>query len=1033
MLQDRLILNRFMYSQFGCSKFEQARELLKRQSEGYSEDGHSNFYHAIKGLSGMQVPEDQLAQYDVHIREYLTRLQLLRDPGLSLKHYQYLAILFSEHYLHCLFEEPDGLLAALNCLVAEENAKTDPDAWFQPFDSPDLTKLAFWMATGSGKTLVMHMNYWQYLRYCPATVHPENVLLITPNEGLSKQHRQELGKSDIRVRDLGSPAMELVGSGLPVTVIEITKLTKAKKGGGESIDIGSFGDRNLLLVDEGHRGASGELWRELRMMASRKGFTFEYSATFGEIVNGASPERRTRLLGEYSKAILFDYSYPHFHRDGYGKDYWITNIGNNGLEFNRQMMVGNLLSFYEQCLAFEEHRETARAYNLEKPLWVFVDHSVTRGKTQEDQKSLTDVGQIVSFLADFLARPVEWQGVIESILKGGSGLVDANKEDLFSELFPYLRRKFPTSGEIYEDIVVRIFQARPGDTIRVAELHNSSGELGIRAGADAPYFAVINVGDAPGLVKVLEIDGLLSVKDTTSSSLFEDLNKLSSKINILIGSRKFMEGWDCFRVSSMGLMNLGRGEGAQIIQLFGRGVRLWGKDRSLKRSEALTNRKPPDEIRVLETLGVFGIRADYMAKFREYVAREGIAVQYREETLPIKVSSSFLGCKLSMLESPESEFSQSEVVFLKVDSRISVKLDLFQRADLVQTDSGDFQVVQKFRQQIATEGLHKLAGMLCWDRIMLELLKFKASKNLSNIVFNTEVLRTILEVGEFEIEGPIDALTIRTLNDLRKAEEIAIVLLKKYTLKYYERKRREWEQSRVRVGRLTNGHPNLTFQYQLRLRQPIGELVIDALRNVDAIYDRDSAAIPSVHFDRHLYQPLLLLDWNEQILMTPTGLNEGERIFVEQLRQYCRDGEPKLEGKSLYLLRNLTRGKGICFFESLEGEAFYPDFILWVMEDGIERMAFIDPHGLCHVSSGFDDPKLSLHKTIKTLEKNLQSMSASRLVLSSFILSTTRYEYARKAFRREQPSKEQFEEHNVLFIEDGIGCIDKLFGRLLSD
>src|SRR2546430_11339863 len=26
---------------------------------------------------------------------------------------------------------------------------------------------------------------------------------------------------------------------------------------------------------------------------------------------------------------------------------------NNGLEFNRQMMVGNLLSFYEQCLALD--------------------------------------------------------------------------------------------------------------------------------------------------------------------------------------------------------------------------------------------------------------------------------------------------------------------------------------------------------------------------------------------------------------------------------------------------------------------------------------------------------------------------------------------------------------------------------------------------------------------------------------------------------------------------------------------------------
>ena len=48
----------------------------------------------------------------------------------------------------------------------------------------------------------------------------------------------------------------------------------------------------------------------------------------------------------------------------------------------------------------------------------------------------------------------------------------------------------------------------------------------------------------------------------------------NSSINILIGSKKFSEGWNCWRVSTMGLMNIGQSEGSEIIQLFGRGVRL---------------------------------------------------------------------------------------------------------------------------------------------------------------------------------------------------------------------------------------------------------------------------------------------------------------------------------------------------------------------------------------------------------------------------------------------------------------------------
>ena len=60
----------------------------------------------------------------------------------------------------------------------------------------------------------------------------------------------------------------------------------------------------------------------------------------------------------------------------------------------------------------------------------------------------------------------------------------------------------------------------------------------------------------------------------------------------------------------MGLMNVGKGEGAQIIQLFGRGVRLKGYDLSLKRSgrtKLPEGIERPKHIDMLETLGIFGI------------------------------------------------------------------------------------------------------------------------------------------------------------------------------------------------------------------------------------------------------------------------------------------------------------------------------------------------------------------------------------------------------------------------------------------
>ena len=69
----------------------------------------------------------------------------------------------------------------------------------------DLRKLAFWMATGSGKTLLMHVNVLQYRHYLDLhgrTDELDRTILLTPNEGLSRQHQQELEKSGFGGRAL---------------------------------------------------------------------------------------------------------------------------------------------------------------------------------------------------------------------------------------------------------------------------------------------------------------------------------------------------------------------------------------------------------------------------------------------------------------------------------------------------------------------------------------------------------------------------------------------------------------------------------------------------------------------------------------------------------------------------------------------------------------------------------------------------------------------------------------------------------------
>ena len=106
--------------------------------------------------------------------------------------------------------------------------------------------------------------------------------------------------------------------------------------------------------------------------------------------------------------------------------------------------------------------------------------------------------------------------------------------------------------------------------------------------------------------------------------IFQTVRESGSPVNLLVGSKKFVEGWDCWRVSTLGLMHVGKSEGAQIIQLFGRGVRLKGWGWSLKRSGRVASAPiRPAHIHELELLNVFGIEADFMQRFRDYLKSEG--------------------------------------------------------------------------------------------------------------------------------------------------------------------------------------------------------------------------------------------------------------------------------------------------------------------------------------------------------------------------------------------------------------------------
>lgn len=1023
-LEHRLVLLAWLNNLLGYGSNKEMLDDTKNAAEGFDAEGHSFLYHHLRGRGGkVKIPVEDLERYDDNIHNYLNKINYKRADPVTLRYFQYMAALYTEIVLDRLFNQPSQLLADLNEFIQKRNAaKPTGEPSDESFAKSDLSKLAYWMATGSGKTLILHINYYQFLHYNRQPL--DNILLITPNEGLSEQHLAELAASGIPAErfDLNRGGMRMESPNT-VRVIEITKLVEEKRGGGVSVPVEAFEGRNLIFVDEGHKGSGGEAWRKYRNALAETGFTFEYSATFGQALSAAGDDELTR---DYGKAILFDYSYRYFYGDGFGKDFRILNLRDETDEEKTDLLLlGNLLSFYEQLRLFEEQGDALRTYNLEKPLWVFVGSTVNAVYTENKQKR-SDVLNVARFLHRVLENRRDWavKG-IEALLKGKSGLVTPDGMDLFTGRFTYLQEAGQTVETVYTDILKRVFHAPASGGLHLCTIRASAGELGLKAAGAEDYFGLIYIGDTTEFKKLVEADpsNITMEEDALFSSLFDDINQPNTPLNILIGAKKFMEGWNSWRVSNMGLLNIGRQEGSQIIQLFGRGVRLKGRQMSLKRSAALPG-DHPRHIKLLETLNIFAVRANYMAQFRNYLEREGVETEPVIE-LPLFVwaNEQFLQKGLVVPRPEEGrEFALETVLLLTPESSIRTQVDLSVKVQAMESATDglhETKVIGGTKKQLS----HETLSLVDWERAYLDMLEYKERKGWSNLVILPDVPRKILETVEYTLAADDAIFHPRTLKDCFRLQEAVAAVLRKYLDAFYRRHHEQWDANNLVYRPLDQNDPNLAFNhsgttegkpaYIVRVSVSHTE-VIESIRKLQSDLEKlkkeENEGVPRIYFERSLYLPLLLKK-GETLTASPPPLETSEAQFIRDLRDYWEQEKDKtLIGKEIFLLRNLSRGKGVGFFEE---RGFYPDFILWAVDDQHQRIVFVEPHGMIHAGPYENDEKARLHERLAELSTEIAKRSEIKDVkLDAYIISVTSYSDLKKIYKWELL---QFTQKHILF------------------
>jgi hypothetical protein len=1061
-LRNKLLLNQWLISLFGIDPLHPhtidgksalpyqvlSRHLKDIRTEGIGADGLHIYYHnlvtqVLALFPQAKLTKEILLRYEENIVRHTEAINEQRTRPITWKYYQWLSLLFTEVYLDRYFNQPGALLEELNAYVVQFNQHYPDHQDMKPYTADDLNKVCYQNATGSGKTLVMHVNLLQFRHYARETNRADElsrVILLTPNEALSKQHRDEFEDSNISATWFAEGRNNLftsVTDGLRrVDIMEITKL--AEKDSKQQVATRSLGDQNLLLVDEGHRGLKSNeegTWVKNRNMLCAKGFTFEYSATFEQAV------KDTPVEDDYAKCVLFDYSYRWFYEDGFGKDYRIANISRaQDDELKKVYLTGALLRAFQQHLIYEEQKHTLRDFNIEKPLWVFVGHSVSGGAWNKDEKaSATDVAKILVFLADFLHQPRDAQRRIHQlILETGeeTGLIGADDEDIFKGSFRYLEQKLAAgtnADQLYRDMLRLMFNNASGGILRLERRKGDKGEVALHCGNSEDPFGLIYVGSAKELCDHIED---IAAQDNEpievhssdfSDGLFEQVKESSSPVNVLIGSKKFIEGWDCWRVSSLGLMHVARGEGTQVIQLFGRGVRLKGHRWSLKRSNHLPDVVRPQHIQELETLDVFGIDADFMAAFRDWLKREGLPGNERVTSVRIPMNVTYdVGKRLKVLRPKKKQGEDRDLSFSK-DGPVIKLGEIPVKLKLNRVESDWYPRIDSESSQRGAGAVDKKEGRLeaqhlAWldmDALYRELERYKRDKRWYNVNITRESILSVLsDPSWYRLLIPEKRLQARDMSSVRLWQQVALELLKRNLERVYEYRTQEYFLPRLEYRELNRDEENLPAdgsEYTLVVDSNEDILIqqLEQLRDELASNHADLVKpdqLKTVRFPNHLYQPLFHAKKNGRITIMPVALNESEYSFVEHLSTYCTGKKEDFaaKGMELFLLRNQSRGKGIGFFEAGN---FYPDFILWILHGGKQYVTFIEPHGLLH-GSGPQDPKIQFHQRIKEIEERCRQQDPN-IILNSFVLSWTDYAQLHWGW-----SKEEMKDNHVYLMQE---------------
>ncbi|ADI34904.1 type III restriction enzyme R protein [Helicobacter pylori v225d] len=824
---------------------------------------------------------------------------------------------YQEHYS---FANCDFTNKKLNHLLKSHFKVENQRVSFENF----INRLAFYMATGSGKTIVI-IKLVELLSVAMGMglIPKKNIMFFSANENLIKQFEKEIEKynrgkdfsKQIDFKNLKEVTHKDFHCAPKDFFEKITlfyyraDLMNDEESKENLLNYKDYWDNgeNYVILDEAHKGNKSESKRQaIFSLLSLKGFLFNFSATFTE---------ESDLI-----TSVYNLSVGEWVKLGYGKESVL--LKKNNLNAFKELKDLNdrekEIALLKALLLLGMQKRYKTEGYFHDPLMLVFTHSVNVENSDAEIffKTLARVIEN-NDESDFLKAK---EDLLEEI-KDPEFLFSGNKDkDYKVKVF-----KEGLKSMDFKGLKEEVFYANSGH-IEVIINPKNNQEIAFKLNTSDKVFCLIKIGDitewiCEKLKSVKVVSKNLSFKE---ESYFSQIDK--SSINILVGSRTFETGWDSTRPSVILFLNIGLDDDAKklVKQSFGRGVRIESVKNQRQRLAYLDidgaikeNLKP--NAAMLETLFVIPTNhasLEAILKIQKESENRGEnRGPWREiklEKTPIK-HALFVPCyrkePTSVLELPENaSFKMSEKNFKDLKEYFNL---MSEKHFILKHEIYDPKDYEQLKKMIQKAHFNKVST---WHY-----------KDLDCMIS--------------EIKGKLYPNQKVPKDEFNALDNEKIVHFKRIKVKAHK------EEELIKTIQEVKEHAPLDKE-TLRIKIAQGEIdPYDAEKHKqNKTFEVDDAELLKIK--EHYYTPLIKAkncDWLKHVVKV-----ESEIDFLKELLE-TETIKTLQENYDFWAFSKIDEHLDNLFIPYINNAAerrFFPDFIFWLQKGDTQIICFIDPKGI---------------------------------------------------------------------------------------